>query len=54
MLVNIIFFFFHMFSKAFFYGFISSFPKRQMLNSFKMKDSVDDNFRFDEKGRKFS
>ena len=28
-------------------------PKRQILDSSKMKESADDNFKFDEKGRKF-
>ena len=29
------------------------FPKRQILDSFKLKGFADDNFTFDEKGRKF-
>ena len=29
------------------------FPKRQTLDSFKLKESADDNFKFDENGRKF-
>ena len=29
------------------------FPKRQILDSSKMKDFADDNFKFDENGRKF-
>ena len=30
------------------------FPKRQVLDSSKLKEFADDNFRFDETGRKFS
>ena len=30
------------------------FPKRQSLDSSKLKESGDDNFKFDENGRKFS
>ena len=30
------------------------FPKRQILDNYKLKDFADDNFRFDENGRKFS
>ena len=30
------------------------FPKRQILDSSKMKEFADDNFKFDENGRKFS
>ena len=30
------------------------FPKRQVLDSFKLKEFADDNFEFDENGRKFS
>ena len=34
--------------------FISSlFPKRQILDSFKLKEFAGDNFKFDENGRKF-
>ena len=29
-------------------------PKRQILNSSKLKEVADDNFKFDENGRKFS
>ena len=31
-----------------------SFPKRQMLHSSKLKEFADDNFKFDEYGKKFS
>ena len=30
------------------------FPKRQMLDSFKLEEFADDNVEFDENGRKFS
>ena len=30
------------------------FPKGQILNSSKLKELADDNFKFDENGRKFS
>ena len=30
------------------------FPKRQVLDSSKLKEVADDNFKFDENGRKFS
>ena len=30
------------------------FPKRHILDSFKLKKFADDNFKFDENGRKFS
>ena len=30
------------------------FPKRQMLDSSKLKEFADDNFKFDENGREFS
>ena len=30
------------------------FPKRQILNSSKLEEFADDNFEFDENGRKFS
>ena len=30
------------------------YPKRQILDSFKLKEFADDDFRFDENGRKFS
>ena len=30
------------------------FPKRQILDSSKLEDFVDDNFKFDENNRKFS
>ena len=33
---------------------VSPFPKRQILDSSKLKESVDDNFKVDENGRKFS
>ena len=32
----------------------SPFPKRQILDSFKLKEFADDNLKFDEYGRKFS
>ena len=32
----------------------SPFPKRQILDSSKLKEVADDNFKFDEHGRKFS
>ena len=32
----------------------SPFPKRQILDSFKLKEFADDNFKFDENGRKLS
>ena len=32
----------------------SPFPKRQILDSSKLKELADDNFKFDENGRKFS
>ena len=31
-----------------------SFPKQQILDSSKLKEIVDDNFKFDESGRMFS
>ena len=31
-----------------------SFPKRQILDSTNLKEFADDNFKFDENGRKFS
>ena len=31
-----------------------TFPKRQILDSSKLKESADDNFKFNENGRKFS
>ena len=34
--------------------FLLPFPKRQILDSFKLKEFADDNFRFDENGKKFS
>ena len=33
---------------------LSSPPKRQILDSSKLKEFADDNFKFDENGRKFS
>ena len=33
---------------------MQSFPKRQILDSSKLKDFADDNFKFDENGRRFS
>ena len=33
---------------------LSPFPKRQILDSSKLKEFADDNFEFDENGRKFS
>ena len=33
---------------------VNSFPKRQILDSSKLKEFVDDNFKFDENCRKFS
>ena len=33
---------------------IKSFPKRQTLKFFKLKDFADDNFELDENGRKYS
>ena len=30
------------------------FPKRQILDTFKLTDFADDNFKFDKNGRKFS
>ena len=33
---------------------VLTFSKRQILDSSKMKDLADDNFKFDENGRKFS
>ena len=33
---------------------IESFPKRQISDSSKLKELADDNFEFDENGRKFS
>ena len=38
----------------YFFFFFSPFPKRQILDSSKFKESADDNFKFDENGRKFS
>ena len=35
-------------------GFNYSFPKRQILDSSNLKEFADDNFNFDENGRKFS
>ena len=34
--------------------FVQPFPKRQILNSSKLKELADDNFTFDEYGGKFS
>ena len=34
--------------------FFKPFPKRQILDSSKLKEFADDNFKFDENGRKFS
>ena len=34
--------------------YVEPFPKRQILDSSKLKESADDNFEFDEYGRKFS
>ena len=39
-------------SKTLFFG--KAFPKWQILNSSKVKEFEDDNFKFDENGRKFS
>ena len=36
------------------YIFFNSFPKRQILESSKLKEFADDNFKFNENGRKFS
>ena len=36
------------------WSFPSPFPKRQILDSSKLKEFADDNFKFDENGRKFS
>ena len=33
---------------------VNPFPKRQILDSSKLKEFADDNFKFDEHGRKFS
>ena len=33
---------------------LNPFPKRQILDSSKLKESADDNFKFDENGIKFS
>ena len=33
---------------------VELFPKRQILDSYKLKEFADDNFRFYENGRKFS
>ena len=33
---------------------IEPFPKQQILDSFKLKEFADDNFKFDENGRNFS
>ena len=33
---------------------LNPFPKRQILDSSKLKEFIDDNFKFDENGRKFS
>ena len=33
---------------------LNPFPKRQILDSSKLKELADDTFRFDENGRKFS
>ena len=40
--------------KSMFTDYFSLFPKRQILDSFKLKDFADDNSRFDENGRKLS
>ena len=51
-----------MFSKNFFFRLLKSrdcviksspFPKRQILDSSKLKEFADNNLKFDEKGRKF-
>ena len=38
----------------FFFFFFQLFPKRQILDSSKLKEFKADNFKFDENGRKFS
>ena len=35
------------------YGYVKPFPKRQILDLSKLKAIADDNFKFDENGRKF-
>ena len=35
-------------------SFLNHFPKQQILDSSKVKDYADGNFKFDENGRKFS
>ena len=35
-------------------GSVKLFPKRQILDSSKLKETADDHFKFDEKGRQFS
>ena len=63
MLVTCIFFFSHKFSKCLFLNAVKSrhhagndklFPKRQSLDSFKLKEFAYGNFEFEENGRKFS
>ena len=36
------------------FSFLKPFPKRQFLDSSKLKGSAKDNFKFDENGKKFS
>ena len=42
------------FANALNFKVINPFPKRQILDSFTLKEFADDNFRFDENGRRFS
>ena len=41
-------------SSSMFDGLCLPFPKQQILDSAKLKEFADDNFKFDENGRKFS
>ena len=52
--VRILLLFFTFLFFFFFFPFCSAFPKRQILDSSKLKEFADDNFKFDENGRKLS
>ena len=43
-----------MFSKKFCHRVVSPFPKRQILDPSELKEFADDNFKFDENGKKLS
>ena len=45
---------FRLFMRLVYISCLKPFPKRQILDSSKLKEFADDNFRFDKNGRKFS